>query len=240
LLATTDRVDWSLDDISTGLALPKSTAHRLLETLVSENYVVNGPGHGFYRLGLRAAVVGGSAIRVRRPKEDVRALIDAASRETGETVGLSVRDGTMIVIIERALPPRPLKWNLGVGGSTPAHATAAGKVLLAAFTNKEVEGFYGRRDELQRFTPRTVASVADLIAQLELVRERGFALDDEELELGLRCVALPVISSLGTTHALGIQGPSSRVTIDYLTGLVDGLRQVAEKISLHISLVEEH
>ena len=125
LFATKPKVEWNLEEIATGVELPKSTTHRLLETLIAQRFVELGSRHGTYRLGLRAAVVGNAALQNRRPSEDVHAMLCAAAAEIGDGVGLSVLEGTDAVVVDRAASPRPLQWNLSVGGSLPARPPPA-------------------------------------------------------------------------------------------------------------------
>ena len=237
LFATKPKVEWNLEEIASGVELPKSTTHRLLETLIAQRFVELGSRHGTYRLGLRAAVVGNTAMQNRRPNEDVHAMLCAAASEVSDGVGLSVLEGTDAVIVDRAASPRPLQWNLSVGGSLPAHQAAAGKVLLSGFRDEHIRRLYADV-ELPRATSRTVVSVDELLLHVARVRRDGFAVDDEELEEGLRCVAVPVVNATGRlTHALGVSGPAARTSMQDLLRLVAPLQRTAAAISPFITLV---
>jgi IclR family acetate operon transcriptional repressor len=238
VFTSAERVEWSLEEIAARAELPKSTTHRLLETLIGQAFVEYGSRSGSYRLGLRAAVVGHMAMRTRRPPADVQTLLASAADRIGDGVGLSVLERDQVVMVARALSARPLQWNLGVGAAFSAHSSAAGKVLLAALSDDEIRQRFGGASELPRRTTRTVASIDQLLAQVRRVRERQFAVDDQELEEGLRCVAVPVCGRAGPqTHALGVSAPTARLSPDDLVRLVGRLRQVAAAMSPHITLV---
>jgi DNA-binding IclR family transcriptional regulator len=238
LFATQAKVECNLEEIATGVELPKSTTHRLLETLIAQRFVELGTRHGTYRLGLRAAVVGNTAMQSRRPNEEVHAMLCAAALEIREGVGLSMLEGTDAVIIDRATSPRLLQWNLAVGGSLPAHQAAAGKVLLSGTSDEQIRRLYGSAEALPRATARTVVSVDELLLHVRRVRRDGFAVDDEELEVGLRCVAVPVLNTTGRlTHALGISVPGSRTSVHDLLRLVPPLQRTAAAISPFVTLV---
>ena len=238
LLASADRVEWFLEEIALGTDLPKSTAHRLLETLSRRGFVEQGTRHGTYRLGLGAAVVGCMAIRTRRPSDDVHRMLTASAAEVGDSVGLSVLEGTSAVVVDRAMSPRPLQWNLGVGASMPAHVSAAGKVLLGSISDDAIRRLYATRDALEKKTARTVSNVEELITDVRATRSQGCWIDDGELEVGLRCAAVPVRDNAGRlTHALGVSAPSSRATVDDLRGVVGALERTALAISPHVTLV---
>jgi IclR family transcriptional regulator, KDG regulon repressor len=212
-LAGPDSDEWSLDEIATGVDLPKSTTHRLIETLRNHGFVIPGRAAGSYRLGIEAAIVGSKAIQAQRPGAEVRRLIANAASEIGETVGLNVLEGRQTVVVEKGIPPRPFSWNLGVGATMPAHACAVGKVLLSGMDDDAVRERLGPGEELPPSGSKSIANVGELLEHLAFVRLNGYAIDDEEYEDGLRCVAVPVVDRRGEiTHAIGITAPTSRIS----------------------------
>jgi DNA-binding IclR family transcriptional regulator len=238
-MTTDERLDWTLDDISQGTELPKSTTHRLLDTLARQHFVEAGPRAGTYRLGLRAATVGNMAIRTRRPRQDVHDILRRAVDELGESIGLSVREETSVVIVDKVVSPRPLHWNLGVGASLPAHCSASGKVMLSGLSDEAIVALYAGH-ELTHTTPKAVATIEELLERVGTVREQGYALDDEELERGLRCVAVPVRGTSGRlVYSLGLSAPASRLDTDDLEGMVGSLQRAAGEMSPHVELVRD-
>jgi len=238
LKALADSVDGdrSLDEISTIVGLPKSTTHRLLETLKAQGWVDNGDAAGSYRLGLEAAMIGSRAIQAQRPRAEVREVISRAAHEIGETIGLGVLEGHLVLVVEKGVPDRPFSWNLGVGSTMPAHATAAGKVLLSGLADADVEVRL-RESGLTLSGPKTITELPALLEQLGGVRQRGYAIDDEEFEEGLRCVAVPVFAPDGhVVHSLGITAPVSRVTHARLRELASFLKELADEVDRYLTL----
>jgi IclR family KDG regulon transcriptional repressor len=217
LMGDHESVEWSLNEIAHGVGLAKSTTHRILETLIGRGFVEPGAGRGTYRLGLRAAVVGHAALRARTPPAEIHQVLAQLSASVRESAGLSVLDGDQVVVVDRALSQRALQWNLTVGASIPASQSAAGKVLLSQFSDDQV-----RRDH----------PGPGFLRALDRVRRDGYALDDEEFDPGLRCIAVPVRSISGrATHALAIAAPASRWSLDALRTTVPMLRRAASAMS---------
>lgn len=233
---TLDHSERGLDEISDLIHLPKSTTHRLLQTLVGTGFVDLGRRHGAYRLGLQAATVGRIAALDRRPEEGVFEAMRALRDETDEAVGLSVLRNDTIVIVAKEMSRHPLSYNLGVGATLPAYCTASGKVLLADLSDSGIDRLYpdGR---LMAHTSRTVSAVSKLKVHLKQIRDRGYAIDNEELAEGLRCIAVPIRDPIGrATHALAVSAPSARLTMERLRDLIEPLTSAASQISLHMSL----
>jgi IclR family KDG regulon transcriptional repressor len=168
----------------------------------------------------------------------VRETISRAAAEIGETIGLGVLEGRNVLVVEKGMPPRPFTWYLPVGSTMPAHATAAGKVLLSGLHDAEVKARVGSEEPLPSLGPNTITSLAELVDQLAFVRRRGYALDDEEFEEGLRCVAVPVRAADGmkVSHSLGITAPVSRVTHQQLRELAGFLAELADEVGRYLAL----
>jgi DNA-binding IclR family transcriptional regulator len=181
-------------------------------------------------------MVGSRAIQAQRPRAEVREVISRAAHDIGETIGLGVLEGHLVLVVEKGVPDRPFSWNLGVGATMPAHATAAGKVLLSGLADADVEARL-RESGLTPSGPRTITELPALLEQLGGVRQRGYAIDDEEFEEGLRCVAVPVFAPDGhVVHSLGITAPVSRVTHARLRDLASFLKELADEVDRYLSL----
>jgi IclR family KDG regulon transcriptional repressor len=233
---TRERSERTLEGISESIGLPKSTTHRLLATLIAGGFVDRGLLPTTYRLGLKAAIVGSVALRTRRPREETHHVLESIRMEIDETIGLSVLDGRSIVIIDKVESRHALRWDLGIGASAPAHCTSSGKALLSGLPDTEIEALYGD-GRLTAYTHNSIVSVTKLLTELASVRRRGFAIDDEELSYGVRCVAVPVRGRNGRIEfALAASGPSARLSPERLLQLVPRLQLASDEISLSLSL----
>lgn len=228
---TPERPDPSLEALSETLGLPKSTIHRLLSTLIALSYVERGRSPGTYRLGIGATTLGRTALLSRRPGEDVHRVLEDLAKATGETVAINIGQRMVAVTVDGVESHHPLRFDLEVGAPAPAHCTAAGKVLLARLPDFQILSMYTQK-RLPAFTHNTPLDTRALIAELETVRDRGYAIDDEEYVYGLRCIAVPVRDRDGRVEfALSVSGVAARLSLDDLTRLVPSLEIAASDIA---------
>ncbi len=219
--------------LSGRLKLAKSTVYRLLSTLASRGYVYQNPATGKYRLGLKAFEVGSLAVSQLTVREAALPFLEKLRDATKETVHLGVREADAVIYIDKIETPLPIRMYSRIGRRAPLHCTALGKVLLA-FAGPAEAGRMARRD-LKRYTPNTITDPDVLAKELALVRERGYALDAEEFEEGLKCVAAPLWDYTGTVVAsAGIAGPHIRITSDRLQELIAVVRETAAEVSARL------
>ena len=217
----------SLKSISERTGLHPSTAHRILNDLAIGGFV-DRPQVGSYRLGMRLLELG-NLVKVRL---DVRDASMAPMRElhklTHQPVNLSVRQGDEIVYIERSYSERSgMQVVRTVGGRAPLHLTSVGKLFLAQDDPLRVRA-YATRTGLAGHTRNSITDLATLERELAKVRRSGIARDDEELELGVRCMAAGIYDDQGKLVAgLSISAPADRLEEAW----VDRLAQVASQIS---------
>jgi IclR family KDG regulon transcriptional repressor len=219
-----------LTDLAKKLGLGKSSVHRLLATLAKRGYVEKNSQSDRYQLTYRLFAVGSRAAGRFGLREVAQPVMERLGSETGETVNLGVLDGFRTVSLHLVESAHPLSIHMRIGGVS-AHATATGKILLAALDAKEVaRRMKGRR--LERLTQRTVRSRSALLAELVRVRAQGFAVDDEECSLGLRCVGAPIRDHRGTVvAALSMVAPCHRFTPAALPAAIATVRGAALEIS---------
>ena len=216
-----------LKSISEKTGLHPSTAHRILNDLAIGGFV-DRPQVGSYRLGMRLLELG-NLVKVRL---DVRDAALAPMRElhklTHQPVNLSVRQGDEIVYIERSYSERSgMQVVRTVGGRAPLHLTSVGKLFLAQDDPLRVRA-YATRTGLAGHTRNSITDLATLERELAKVRRSGIARDDEELELGVRCMAAGICDDQGKLVAgLSISAPADRLEEAW----VDRLAQVASQIS---------
>jgi DNA-binding IclR family transcriptional regulator len=222
-----------LAEVSRRVGLPKSTCHRLIQTLAHSGFIVEGDGYGRYRIGLAAAQLGHAATALLRPSEAVRAHMRDLNDKFQETIGLTRLHGSKVLVLDRVESPLPFRMDYGIGALLPVHSTASGKVLLA---------FGEHRDEVPRglrfepFTPHTITDRARLRTELGRVRRDGYAVDRQESYLGLVCLAVPVRDQgSGLVAALGISGPAARLEPKRFPMLAAALARTANRIAPHLA-----
>ena len=177
-----------------------STALRLLETLRANHFVEKDVETGLYRIAIGAFEVGSSYLRQNGLSESARIVLRRVSAELGQTANLAILDRADIVYIERLEADGPLGTRGRWGERLPAHSTAAGKAMLAWSWEARCDEILGP-GPFARLTPNTKVEREQLMANLRTTRERGYARDDEESVLGLRCIAAPVLDREGRPQA---------------------------------------
>lgn len=193
------------------LGLGKSTVHRLLATLESEQLVDQNPDTGKYRLGLAILELAGAASSPSELHNAVLIPMSLLRVRTGETVQASVLDGRQVVYVERLESPNTLRLFLEVGRRNYAHSTGSGKCLLAYLSDDELEVVLSGWT-MPRLTDYTITDPRDLRQQLKEVRARGYACNRHESEVGVLSVAAPIRDSTRRViAALSVAGPSQRL-----------------------------
>jgi DNA-binding IclR family transcriptional regulator len=218
-LAVLDALDGGgrLGGIADRAGLPKSTVHRILRRLVDAGYA-RAEGDGVYALGPRILAIAGELLERLDAGPYARPILRGLHAEVGHTVHLAMLSGDTAVYVEKlADPTLPYQTASRVGMQIPLHCTAIGKSILAALPADEARDLLARHKP-QRRTPNTLTAPAELRAELDRVRERGFAIDDEENERNIRCVGSAVHDHRGR--------PAGAVSVSALTvelGLEDAL-----------------
>lgn len=224
--------DWSLVELSGVLGLHKSTVHRLVMVLERHGLVAKSPDTGRYRLGLKLFELGARAIKSTNLKELCRPHLMKVVYETEETVHLCIFDEGEVLYVEKMEPQRSVRMASHVGRRCPMHCTGVGKALLAELPPVEVEDILRRRG-LQPMTRKTITTPAEMKAELEVIHKRGYAIDDEEHEEGVRCVAVVVRDySQRPVAAISVSGPTFRVTPEKVPIIAKAVVQAAHGLSL--------
>ena len=207
-----------------------STVHRLLATLLRRGYVRQNPDTSRYYAGAKLAAFGDGRGRFNELRLAARPILRTLVDLTRETANLSVLDDTAAVYIETAASPQVVRLFTVVGNRVPLHATGAGKALLAALPAPRREGILDRT-ALEPHTAKTIVDRAALAKVLETARANGYALDDEEFDDGVRCIAVPVGPVGAPIAALSISGPASRLTRQRCIEFVPQLRRCAQELA---------
>lgn len=188
--------------------LPESTAHAYLRSLVELGYLVRDDQK--YRLSLKFLHVGGSARRDRSIFDVGRPTVDRLADETGERANLMVEENGEGIYVYKAMGESGVKLDTFPGTILPLHTTALGKAILAHLPDERIAELVDDRP-LEKVTENTITSPDQLRSELESIRERGYAMDDEELNEGMRCVAAPILVDEAVLGAVSASGPVGRV-----------------------------
>jgi DNA-binding IclR family transcriptional regulator len=209
-LAACDEV--GLVELSVATGLRPSTTHRLLATLIGSGFAAQNPATGHYRLGHKVLeLAGGGRGQVARLRRAARPHLEALAGALDETVNLVVLEGRSAVYVDQVESTRPVRMFTVIGRRAPAHATAAGKAMLAHADAPALERLWAA-EPFERFTPRTIVGADALRAELAVVRGRGHAVEHDEFEEGVSCVAAAVLDHGGAVAgAVSVAAPSSRL-----------------------------
>jgi DNA-binding IclR family transcriptional regulator len=207
---TVERPSLSLSALIERTGLPRATAFRLLVTLEECGYVVKVGAD--YTPGFKLFVLGNIVAEGIDLRRQARKHLEALRDETGETVQLAVLEDWQIVHLDRALSRQSVAYMVShVGVILPAYCTALGKALLA-HRSEDMVYAWASTQELRRLTPNTITTVDALLDELRRIRERGYSIDNEERELGIRCVGAPVFDHEGQPiAAISLGAPTDRL-----------------------------
>jgi IclR family KDG regulon transcriptional repressor len=234
-----DDPELGVTELADRLGLHKSTVHRFMVNLDAAGLVERNARTGRYRLGLHVFELGALVMQQMNLWDEALPFLEGLVHDTGETGHLAVLDGGEAIYIERVEARRALRVPSAIGRGYPAHATNLGKVLLADLSRERVEAIIAERG-LAAYTSQTITDPGELEADLELIRRRGYAVDNEEYDEGLRCIGAPVRDHSGhVVAALGIGGPVTRITperVEEMGGLVmTAARGLSRRLGAHQS-----
>jgi DNA-binding IclR family transcriptional regulator len=218
-------------EISRKLAIPKSSASYILRTLERRGYLRRDAGSGRYCLGLKILSLGGDAQSNLDIADVALPFMRSLVERVHLTAHLAVLDQGEAVYIEKVEAPGFFKVNTWVGRRMFLHSTSVGKALLAWLPKQEMEGIV-RQHGMKKRTPKTITTMTRLLADLELVRTQGYALDDEENSIGARCLGAPIFDAAGNVAAaLGVSGTLTQVDEENLPKIVEVLKETTRRIS---------
>ncbi len=220
-----------LADICERMDLHKSTAHRALMVLERTGLIERTLENRF-RLGLKLYELGTRAVEQIDLRARVHPWFRKLSAQVGETVHLGVLQKASVVYLDKVEPNNRRVWLASrIGASNPVYCTAMGKAMLAFLPPDEAADIIARI-RFTRYTPRTLMTPEALQRSLDRVRRRGYAIDDEEVECGVRCVGAPVLNEGGRPiAAVSVSGPSSRITQQSVPGIAEHLLRCCREIS---------
>ena len=227
-----DHGNVSLAELAEALDLNKSTAHRVVSSLLYMGYVRQDPDTGNYGPSFKVVDLAGKVMGRVDVAEIVRPCLQKLMRRCGETVHLVEREEEKCVYIDKVeAPQNQVRMVSHVGGVLPFYRSAVGKALAARMPEEEVRRLWDRC-RIERTTPYTITNFEEFLEVLEEVRRKGYALDNEENETGVRCIAAALdIREEHTRYAFSISVPIMRMDNDRIRELSEYVRETQEEIA---------
>jgi DNA-binding IclR family transcriptional regulator len=220
--------------VSRKIHAPKSSTHTILLTLERSGFLQRDERTGHYLLGMKILTLGNALLGNTDVREQVRGNLLDLVEQTGLTGHLGVLDGDQLVYIDKVDSPGFVKMNTWVGRRIEAHATGLGKALMAHLTSHRFDELF-KAKSLCRRTRKTICSKDTLRREMQKIQARGYAVDDEECGMGVRCVASAIFDREGKAIAsIGIAGTTAQVPRQKLEALGNLARDHARRISRNL------
>lgn len=223
----------SLGDMSRTLKIPKSSLHSLLRTLEYRGWAESDSTRSVYRLGMNALLTGASYVDQDLVVSRTSESLDTLAAATGETIHLGRLEGTDVVYMAKRESRHPLRMFSAIGRRLPAHATGLGKAMLAELDDDRVLSMMV--DPLQRITEHTITTTGELVKRLDVVRSTGYAIDDEEAALGLRCFAVALPFTSPSKDAISCSVPYARLDPEREQEIIDLLLDTKNHLARQFS-----
>lgn len=221
----------ALTTFSQEIGLHKSTVHRLITTLMNHGYVEQDTVTGYYKLGLKLVGLSNAVLDTIDVRRTAKPFLTELNDLTNEVVHLVVLNSCDVVYIDKIASDQSITINSSIGKVVPIHCTAVGKVLACQLHKEKVLEILAKKG-MARYTKDTITEPAAFLKELEIVSGRGYALDENEHEEGIRCIAAPVKDYTGKiVAAISVVGPYSRITDDRLNVLIELTTQTSQRIS---------
>jgi DNA-binding IclR family transcriptional regulator len=236
---TTAGAELTIGALAASAEVPRSTAFRILATLEAAGFVERGNGADTYRLGPSALLLGGAALRQLDIHQRLRPLLEALMQASGETVHLVFFRERQAMVVDKIDSYHAIRLVSNIGFRSPLHATAAGKLLLAHQPGMLIDQIL-RDYEFTAFTEKTLTDADALRRHFAQVCQQGYALDEEEFEAGLRCIAAPIRDAAHEVFAaVSISGPTQRMTPAKVASLIPLLLEYTAQMSRKIGFAGE-
>lgn len=218
-------------DINRRLKIPKSSASYILRVLENRGYLMRESETGKYRLGLKLLSISREMLSHIDVRDVAKPVMESFVRKVNLSMHLAVLDNGRAVYVEKVEADGFVKMDIWVGHRLPIHTTAIGKVLVAQMLEKDILTILEMRG-MERKTPKSITLPKKYLAELSKVREHGFAIDNEENNLGVRCVAAPIYDSNGKIiAALGTSSTTLQIDEKHLPQILEMVKHSAAKIS---------
>jgi DNA-binding IclR family transcriptional regulator len=238
-LVSSQRGGMGVTEIANQIDINKSSVYRILSTLVQYGYIEQDAETGRYKLGFKFLEISSKLLDSIDLRAEAKPYLKELENYTNEVIHLVVYDQGEVVYIEKLEGNETLRMHSRVGKRAPMHCTSVGKAILAHLPANVVQDIMERRG-LPYHTENTITDRDDFIKELMRVKEAGYALDLEENEYGITCIAVPIFDHLGESiAAVSISGPTMRMTGERLEQLRTKMLEIGGKISARLGYVEK-
>jgi DNA-binding IclR family transcriptional regulator len=225
-------------ELSQRVGLHKSTVHRMLATFAEWGYVEKNPEDDRYKLGMKVIDLGSIYLNNIELKTEALPYLRELREKSRYPVHLARLEDGQVVYIEKVDVINSIRMYSQIGRRVPVHCTALGKAMAAHLSMAEVEDIIKRRG-LASITGNTITDKSKFMEELDITRRRGYAVDDEENEAGIRCVAAPVLDYRGKViAAISTSGPKEVFTYEKIDELKDCVMDTARKVSVRMGYIE--
>jgi len=227
-------------EISRKLEIPKSSASYILRTLEKQGYLHRDEESGKYRVGLKILSLSRGALSGIDVREVALPIMRHLMEKTNLTCHLAILDGPEAVYIEKVEPQGFIRMDTWVGRRMRVHATSVGKALVAHIPQPQLEKIISER-AMEKRTAKTITTLPRLLKELEKVRGQGYAVDDEENNIGARCVGAPIFNQQGLIEAsIGLSGTINQVNAQTMLRILEALKDAARHISMQLGYRAPH
>lgn len=223
----------SVAELAAATGLPKPTIVRLLSVLASRSYIERVADSDRYRLGVKTLEIGSTYLQGTSLEAEAKPIMKRLADQTNQTANLGILDQYEVVHIQVVAPDRPVRFWADVGKREDAYLSGLGKVLLSGLNEAQLERYLAQPRTAK--TPHTLTGAAELRHDIERTRQRGYGLDDEESNVGVRCVAAPIRDFTGAiVAAVSISGARAEFEPDQMQRYIAAVTEAAAEISTRL------
>jgi len=229
-----DHPELSGFELADKASLPRGSIYRFIRVLERQGYLKHDSISKKYKLGIKIFELGSLVWKDLNLRKLALPYIEELSKKSRETVHLGILDGNEVVSIEGAESGQSLRTSLPIGKRVCLHSTGIGKAILAFLSDTDISKIIKEKG-LPRFTENTTTDPDKLILEVQNIRKKGFAIDNEENEIGIRCVAAPILDSQNNVVAsISISGPSVRIHTENIPHYVSMVMETCNEISTQL------
>ena len=220
-----------ITDISNKIHIHKSTVHRILATLIYKGYVVQDQKTNKYMITLKLFELGNKKVEDMNLLTVSKPYTEELMEKVNEVVHLVVRENNEIVYVDKVEADNTIRMASTIGRRSPLYSTSVGKAILAQLPDEEVEKIWNS-SKIEKLTEFTITDLEEMKKELNIIRKKGYAVDNEENEIGVRCIGAPVFNIFGKVEgAISISGPTFRLTNEKIDGFAEQVVKYANAIS---------